>query len=141
MSLGFTGTQVGLTGPQRNTLKYILNSFYEKEFKIRHGDCIGADEEANNLAREIGFKTIAHPPINSVKRAFCSVDQELPAKEYLERNHDIVNYSRVLIACPKEAQEVLRSGTWATIRYARKQKKETIIIYFNGTLRRESYPT
>jgi len=137
MSLGFTGTQVGLTPKQRKTLEFILRKFVGVESKLRHGDCIGADDEANALARNLNFKTIAHPPISSKKRAFCEVDKSLPEKDYLDRNHDIVNCSKLLIACPRESHENLRSGTWATIRYARKMNKDLIIIFFDGTLRKE----
>ena len=137
MSIGFTGTQLGLTGKQKATLKSILEKFLRIEHKFRHGDCIGADAEANTIAKDLGFKTVVHPPTSARKRAFCVADQILPAKDYLGRNHDIVNCSRILIACPKEAQEITRSGTWATIRYARKVNKDIIIIYFDGTIRKE----
>lgn len=46
----------------------------------------------------------------------------IPIKPPLVRNHDIVDSTELLIACPKEQVEVLRSGTWATIRYARKKE-------------------
>lgn len=52
----------------------------------------------------------------------------------LERNHRIVDACDVLIACPKDAQEQLRSGTWATVRYARKQGKRVIVITPDGTV-------
>ena len=53
-------------------------------------------------------------------------------KDYLERNHDIVDETDMLIATPGEEQEVQRSGTWATIRYARKQKRTILTIYPSG---------
>lgn len=137
MSLGFTGTQIGLSHKQKDTLRHILKKFRHLEIKLRHGDCIGADAEANTIAREEGFKTVAHPPTNDKKRAFCEVDKTLPEKDYLVRNHDIVNCSKLLIACPRGIQETVRSGTWATVRYARKVGKDIIIIYFDGTIRKE----
>ena len=137
MAVGFTGTQLGLAWKQKATLRSILEQLHSVFLKFHHGDCIGADKESNDLAREIGFKIVSHPPLNESKRAFCEADQILPSKEYLERNHDIVNHSQILIACPKESQEVVRSGTWSTIRYARKMQKDIIIIYFDGTIRKE----
>ena len=137
MSVGFTGTQVGLTSRQRGTLRHILERLLGVETKLRHGDCDGADDEANAIARDIGFKTVAHPPTNAKKRAFCKVDESLPEKDYLLRNHDIVNCSKLLIACPRGAHETVRSGTWATVRYARNAKKDIIIIYFDGSIRKE----
>ena len=57
-------------------------------------------------------------------------------KPYLERNKDIVDETGLLIATPK-GEEIVRSGTWSTIRYARKNHKKIIIIMPNGNLRFE----
>jgi len=54
-------------------------------------------------------------------------------KEPLARNRDIVNMSDILIAAPGEKAEVLRSGTWATIRYARKMSRKLLVIYPKGS--------
>jgi len=54
------------------------------------------------------------------------------ARPPLTRNHDIVDCTELLIACPKSMKEELRSGTWATVRYARKLERPVIIIYPNG---------
>ena len=48
-------------------------------------------------------------------------------RDYLDRNKDIVNNCDLLIAAPKENTEVLRSGTWSTVRYA-KQLGVTVVI-------------
>jgi predicted Rossmann fold nucleotide-binding protein DprA/Smf involved in DNA uptake len=42
-----------------------------------------------------------------------------------------VNETGVLVAMP-DGPEELRSGTWATVRYARKQGKDGRIIYPDG---------
>jgi hypothetical protein len=39
-----------------------------------------------------------------------------------------------VIAAPMSSAEILRSGTWATIRYARKAGKPVLIIWPNGEL-------
>ena len=67
-------------------------------------------------------------------RAFCKGDETRKQKDYLDRNHDIVDETELLIACPKEPEEITRSGTWATIRYARKKKKKLRIILPNGRM-------
>jgi len=59
-------------------------------------------------------------------------------KPYLERNHNIVDESELLIACPKSKEEELRSGTWATVRYARKKGVRIILIYPDGSVSEES---
>lgn len=142
MKIGFTGTQEGMTGAQKikiNELLYTLKqktTLYEDEF--HEGDCIGADAEATELAHLIGYVVVCHPPVLKRKRAFGYYDIMLPEKDYLVRNHDIVDASDVVIATPKEFKEELRSGTWATIRYAickciKKKDKLLYIVYPDGT--------
>ena len=46
----------------------------------------------------------------------------------------------MLIACPASADEELRSGTWATIRYARRKLKRIYLILPDGTVQEESMP-
>ena len=116
MKVGFTGTQAGMSAAQLSRLKERLVALRPTEF--HHGDCIGADAEACFIAIDLGIKTIAHPPENSRKRAFTPSEIILPVKPYMERNHDIVDSVDLLLVAPKTNQEVLRSGTWATWRYA-----------------------
>jgi len=138
MKIGFTGTQKGLTIDQHpklvDLLKWYDEILYISEF--HHGDCVGADEQAHGLVRRFMDDTIVvvHPPINPAKRAFCKGDETRKQKDYLDRNHDIVDETELLIACPKEMKEELRSGTWATIRYARRMKKKVRIILPDGNL-------
>lgn len=50
-------------------------------------------------------------------------------KPYLQRNLDIIKNSSILIACPvNKNKEELRSGTWSTIRRAKKEKIQVIIL-------------
>jgi hypothetical protein len=132
---GFTGTQKGMTASQRKAFEIIIGTPDE----FHHGDCIGADEESHELTRYFTPDTpiIGHPPTNPSKRAFCEFDQIRPKKDYLLRNHDIVDETDELIATPGGFSEELRSGTWATIRYARKTGKPVTIIYPNGSTVRE----
>lgn len=48
-------------------------------------------------------------------------------KPYLKRNIDIVDNTDILIGCPS-GEEIVRSGTWHTIRYAKKQNKKIMMI-------------
>jgi len=132
MRIGFTGTQKGMWPFQKLKLRYLLTTANAKGYnEFAHGDCIGADQMAHDIAIELGYKIIIHPPINASKRAFCCENayEVKDAKEYLDRNHDIVDSSDVMIATPEQDTEQVRSGTWATIRYAKKKKKKMIIIY------------
>jgi len=126
MKIGFTGTQVGLTPYQaKELLTMLTNLDYITEF--HHGDCIGADKMACLVAQDFGIKIIGHPPDNPVKRCYFESDEEREEKPYLKRNKDIVNESDILIACPKGPEE-LRSGTWSTVRYARKVGVPVLVI-------------
>ena len=135
--LGFTGTQdiSGISEERKRKLDDELDNLcYESNyFYFHHGDCIGADELAHEFASDIGYNVIIHPPEDKSKRAFCSHDYNdikiLRPKAYLVRNIDIVNASNLLLAFPKDPnKEELRSGTWATIRYARSINKPVIIV-------------
>lgn len=150
MLIGFTGSQSGMTQFQKDELFKILSMKECSEFI--HGDCIGSDAEANNIALSVGVKLFTiHPPSNSHKRAFCfdpnkrflwnrintpfvEIGNEgvkvrwMPIEAYLERNKRIVDSVSLMIATPKEFTHTVRSGTWSTIRYAWKNKKDIIII-------------
>lgn len=127
--VGFTGTQRGMSAQQKVTVANILNHFLEKEpVELHHGDCLGADDDADSIASSLGISRVVHPPSNSSKRAWCKAEKVLPVKPYLERNHDIVDAVDVMIATPGEDIEQLRSGTWATIRYARKSGRELHVV-------------
>jgi hypothetical protein len=128
MNIGFTGTQQGMTAKQRASLETLLRHYLTLgATEFHHGDCIGADAQAHDIAVAIGYAPVIHPPKISKKRAFKR-GQVLPARPYLERNHDIVDASDVMIATPKSHVEELRSGTWATIRYTRKSGKHLHIL-------------
>jgi len=139
MKLGFTGTQNGMTPPQ--LLKVAQFIIANKLSESHSGDCIGADKEFLTLV-QMGnknknfnhIKTIGHIPDNDSKRAFGAYDEERIPKSYLDRNHDIVDESDTVIATPFEKDEQLRSGTWATIRYAKKQGKPVTIFLPDGTI-------
>jgi len=132
MSVGFTGTQLGMTESQKKAIKRALELFRKENDEFHHGDCIGADSEAHQIAREIGYSIILHPPTNSSKRAFCKADKEEKALPYLERNLEIVKSTQVLLATPKGMIEERRSGTWSTIRKAKKMGRKIMIIFPNG---------
>ena len=135
MIIGFTGTQQGLTVTQRDMLVYTLTTLKGLgATELHHGDCVGADAEAHQIARELGYCIVIHPPTNSNRVAGCEGDERLPPKPYLERNHDVGDICNILVGCSATHDEVLRSGTWATIRYAKKVKKQVLIIYPNGTV-------
>lgn len=152
MLIGFTGTQSGMTAFQKHELKKILKMKECTEFM--QGDCIGADEESVEEALNAGVRIFTvFPPDNTKKRAWTfdydhvtkwnklytpymdvvwngvSVKVKwMPVEAYLERNKRIVDTVSLMIAAPKEYVHTVRSGTWSTIRYAWKTKRDIIII-------------
>lgn len=131
-NIGFTGTRKRIRKAQLGTLSLILHRYRPSEF--HHGDCIEADEKAQALAYSCGWKRCVHPPDKSAYRAFCKADIMFDKLPYLERSHAIVDATEILIAMPGEYLPVLRSGTWATIRYAVLLKRPIKIIVPNGAI-------
>ncbi|MCK5600711.1 hypothetical protein KAR91_02510 [Candidatus Pacearchaeota archaeon] len=128
MKVGFTGTRSGMSRHQfrefRKKLKVLQR---DGVTELHHGDCLGADVQAHRLALSLGIKVVIHPPTNSTNRAYCrGAKKVLEDKEYLERNHDIVDACDVLFVAPFTNTEQMRSGTWATFRYAKKIGREII---------------
>lgn len=150
MKIFFTGTQSGMTNFQKEQLAFLLNQLKCSEFS--HGDCVGADKEANEIAFDNGIRIFTiFPPIKGLKRAFCFNESKIlnndncqwhtityknqalkvrwmPKDEYLNRNRHGVDNSSWVIAAPKEHQHTVRSGTWMTIRYAWKVRKDKLTI-------------
>ena len=133
MIISFTGTQKGMTDKQKYVFESILYSIHNIE--LHHGDCIGADKEACQLARTMGYKICCHPPFDGAKRAYMTYDYIYAQAPYLQRNKSIVNCADLLIAVPQSAKEELRSGTWSTVRYAKGQNVSVYVISPDGTVR------
>jgi hypothetical protein len=128
---GFTGTRTGLNESQRNNIIKPLESNINKGniIEVHHGDCVGADKDFHDICVDFGIsQIIIHPPTDNKLRANCKSDFINKPKPYLDRNKDIVDQTDILIACPQTNIEEQRSGTWSTVRYARKFNK-TILLF------------
>jgi hypothetical protein len=136
MIYGFTGTSEGMTKTQRAAFRALVIGLPRFEV-FHHGDCVGADAQAHNTVRKrTDARIIVHPPANDKARAFCKgASFTYESDEYLVRNRNIVNRCQHLIATPK-GPEVLRSGTWSTVRYAKKIDRPLTIIYPDGEIQR-----
>lgn len=111
--------------------------------EVHHGACEGADYNFHTIAMLLRIPVVVHPGINKqgkcFSRAECPNAKEVkPEKFYLDRDKDIVDAVDMMIATPKSHVEELRSGTWATIRYARKRQKDLLIVYPDGTYKVEN---
>lgn len=109
--------------------KYELEILLEGDDELHHGGCKGADVQAHEIALRKGCVVIIHPSNLRHWQGRCPrSDRVLPPKDPLERNRDIVDSVDAVVAAPATIGEVLRSGTWATIRYARQENKILAIL-------------
>lgn len=135
MKIGFTGTQVGTITIQSQQLVFLLADLGMTVF--HHGCCIGADDEAALIVAEQfpDVRIVGHPPVDRKKigkeASYCHTLRE--SRPYLDRNRAIVAETEILVACPKGPEEQ-RSGTWMTVRYARKKGRRVVIVWPNGTI-------
>jgi len=136
--VGFTGTHRGACPEQLTEAEARLRALREEGFdEFHHGQCIGADEQVAKIARTLGYRVVAHPglasdPANLMYRSDWDGNAEvLEAKPFIARDHDIVNETEVMLATPVSREEHMRSGTWTTVRYARKKGRkegETLFV-------------
>jgi hypothetical protein len=149
-SIGFTGSREGLANPQQQALVGLLAAFIMEQAattpdaapQFHHGDCVGADALSGDAAHHAGYEIHIHPPSIGTLRAYCA--NRYPAKvydtfPYLVRNRNIVDSTDILLATPN-GPETTRSGTWSTIRYARKKSKEIWIVHPDGKVTKENIP-
>lgn len=143
MILGFTGTTKGMTDAQHRVVREFLLSQADRITETHNGGATGVDLQCFVMTREFlpteldhiwpssyhhgGPLSFVHE-LTSLNRVW--IHEPLPP---LERNHEIVNHCTDLLACPGEMTEQLRSGTWATIRYARKTRTPIWFVFPDGS--------
>lgn len=136
-----TGTREGMTISQWAEFgDEVVTRFvpFAGPHEFHDGDCIGADSQAHETVRDLQAQDVdvtlhGHPCDLENYRAGNEYDVLYEIKPPIDRNHDMVDATDLVIATPKDYKEVLRSGTWSTIRYARLMKKHLIIIWPDGT--------
>lgn len=141
MNIGFTGTRAGLTDPQSAALAELfaqIDGVGGVPITFHHGCCIGGDATAAALARRApNWRLVAHPPENPYLQdhgALAQSHEHRPPAEYLARDRAIVQACDLLIACPKGPEERRGSGTWFTIREARRHGKRVLIVWPDGAV-------
>ncbi len=138
MILGFTGTRRGMTPAQRAALADCVSALPARAV---HGGAVGADEEFDAFLVRIGMapQNIDVYPA-SAGRWIKWVDAgrtTYAVAEPLVRNRTIALGCDYLVAAPATAHEVLRSGTWATVRRARRAGRSIVILLPGGGVREE----
>lgn len=119
---------------QKEGFEWLMTQFLEidedVEFTFHHGDCVGWDAWANNWVKiNFPFTSITHSHpgygmvgdrwVDTSKQAHSKSDIVEPMTPYSERNEVIAfRATHCLIAAPEQNQEILRSGTWSTVRCA-----------------------
>lgn len=137
--IGFAGAQYPMSTRARITLHVNLFDEYEKHHStspicLHHGDCINSDFEASKIGKALGYLVHAHPSFIEKKRGFSEFNDVIHApKQPLERNEDIARICQTLYATPHTYNEIIRSGTWTTIRRARALNREICIIFPDGS--------
>lgn len=135
MIVGFTGSRQNPTKAQVAVLLARLQDPSYAVTEAHHGDCVGNDAFFHAAVRKCrpNARIVIHPPTEGAFRAYMDGTCELPPASYLERNRAIVSSSDILWAFPNSMSEVLRSGTWSTIRYAAQAGKPVWIVFPDGS--------
>lgn len=126
MIAGFTGSRKGMTTTQLSNLSRLLTSMAVIS-ELHHGDCVGADDDAADISAGLGITTVSHPPSDGSLQAHHPSDIIKEPKPYLQRNRDIVDAATIIFAAPFGTERT-RSGTWYTIRYARRQGVPVVML-------------
>lgn len=139
--LTFTGTQNGMTLEQFIAVAENLAALGPET--VHHGGCIGADEQLHWLIVNFfpAIQVHVHKGDNPKKQAVLAyrpTDLVTSAKPNLTRNRDMVEVSGWVLGAPA-GEERLRSGTWATLRYADDLLRQQVIVYPNGTVQERVY--
>lgn len=138
MHIAVSGSKYGMSEAQVFMFGMLLGKLLQEdsEITIHHGDCIGVDSAVASLTEAHNIPVIVHPPVNDRYKGYNETRPNVVAvrepKDYLDRNHDMVDECFMHVAMPNTTKEQLRSGTWATVRYARKKGKPVAVIYPNG---------
>lgn len=157
MRVGITGTRGPVPHAQRRTLGLTLTLLCtatpaagEREgLVMHHGCCTGTDEAAHMIGRTLpGVLIFGHPgagvsgpsPLTMRSGEF---DLLCPPRPFRARNRDIVSESRLMVACPKHPERdprALHSGTWQTVRLARRAALPIILVRPDGYAWRDTGP-
>jgi hypothetical protein len=143
-SVSVTGTRSGMTKQQKDRLKLLIGQL--QPTTLMHGDCVGADADAHEIARAAGLTVEIFPCDLHTQRARCDVitgpTTIHPIAKPLARNNAMVARADLTIAFPRSKKEQLRgSGTWQTVRRCRLARKRFLVVYPDGDVEASSAPS
>lgn len=133
MKIGVTGTRSGMNDHQMISfiefMQSVVDGINPSTVEFHHGDCVGVDDQAAIVAKELGCKVICHPPEKDELRAFHQSDEFREPLSYFARNRKIVDETEMLIVVPYQNSHQTSGGTWYTHDYALKKGKPVFVIY------------
>jgi hypothetical protein len=135
-TLAFTGTREGMTPEQINAVRSLVSEL-KGLTRAYHGDCVGADAQFANLILQrlaTPIEVFACPSNFPGMTPHAYHTHRREPSDPLERNRHMVECAGVLIAAPKESVEQLRGGTWYTVRYGRRMKRQVYIVLPDGSV-------
>ncbi len=133
--VGFTGSRDGMTIDQEESVFELLEQRKDKIRYVVHGGCVGADKQFHDMCIRLKIPVHIMPCNLKDTQAKCEKAAKIyPERPPLSRNKKIVVAASVILAAPAQRGEILRSGTWSTIRYAKNAKKKLAIIYSDGCI-------
>lgn len=136
--VGFTGLRAGMSSACAVEVHRQLERIAKHPVIGLHGDCVGADADFDCLCRLHGITTWSRPctmngEVDHIFRAYTPSKKMGDPTTPLARNREIASQCHVLFGCPPTTEELQRgSGSWATIRYARKYGKPTFLFFPDG---------
>jgi hypothetical protein len=120
MDIGFTGSREGMTRAQADQLAFVLGMLHcpaapppKFHYGTHEDAALLADEEAAAIAGRLGFVLVPH---------YAQRGSEL------DRDRRQAAAVDIMLAAPRTNAEQQRSGTWATVRYARDLGKPVILL-------------
>lgn len=132
MKVGFVGTSRGLSDPQGDAVRALLELSAATE--LHHGGCPGGDGQAVAIAAEFGLRIVFHPASHA-PRLLPENDEVRPALPYAQRDAAIVSSTDLLIAAP-DGEDPRRSSVWRTVRLAcgARQARPHLIVSPDGSV-------
>ena len=132
--VGWTASRHGLSPIQQAVARIVLTDLRDRRgaTTLHHGDCVGGDAVGVLAALKLRYRIVGHPPVETKLRAYLPTHEDRAALHYLARDQQIVNESSILLGWPNTEEEIARSGTWATIRMARRAGLPRLVITPSG---------
>lgn len=143
MKIGFTGSRHGATVAQLRTVCRLLTELVAEDpidNEFHQGCCVGSDEQATMIAKDMLIRVVGHPPdkdefLSTKAVALSDELVGLPGRPYFTRNEDICHASRVLLATPKDDGS---KGTWYTVRYMRSLGRKVYVVWPDGSVKEDA---